>query len=363
MDPYEYRRQNYTLTEDEESVGGAFAEFFQKEAPVSRARGAEPLGFDSGLWEQCVEMGITSMSVPEAAGGDGAGLIEMALVAEELGRSLAPVPLIEHVVATRLLAAAGDESHADLLAAAIAGERIIAFVPRPLVGRQIVHTAAVAETLICFDGERLVVVSSPQPREHVVNEASLPFAWVDVSTEQIAPISAPSPEQLFASAGREWRILTASALVGLAVASLTIGVEFAKTRETMGTLIGKLQGVQFPLADVHMWVTGSRNLVRRGAWFVDNEPDVEQSLAHEALAYATDAAVRGTSIAVHVQGGLGFIGESDASLFFLRAKGWANAAGGVNAELRSAGELALMHRRAQRDEQLSERVGLVGAAL
>ncbi|MDP3950266.1 acyl-CoA dehydrogenase family protein [Microbacterium sp.] len=363
MDPYEYRRQNFTLSEDDETVREAFAEFFEKESPVTRARDAEPLGFDSELWQLGVEMGLTSMALSEEAGGDGAGLIEMALVAEEFGRSLAPIPLIEHVVATRLLAAAGDPAHADLLAAAIAGERIIAFVPRPLAGRQIVHTAAIAQDLVTFDGDELVLVSADGARAHVVNEASLPFAWVDTTAEQVIKIEASDPAALFETAGREWRILTASALVGLTAASLELGVEFAKTRETMGTLIGKLQGVQFPLADVHMWITGARNLVRRAAWFHETEPEAEQSLAYEALVYATEAAVKGTSIAAHVQGGLGFIGESDASLYFLRAKGWAHAAGSVSAELRTAGEIALTQRRAKRDVETREPAGLIGAAL
>ncbi len=363
MDPYEYRRQNYTLTEDEQTVREAFAEFFQKESPVIRARESEPIGFDAALWQQGLEMGLTSMAVPEEAGGDGAGLVEMALVAEEFGRVLAPIPLIEHVVATRLLASAGDPAHGDLLAAAIAGERIIAFVPRPLGGKQIVHSAAVADDLIAFDGEELVLVSATSKREHVLNEASLPFAWVDSSSERVTPIVAANAAAAFERAGREWRILTASALIGLTDAALAIGVEFAKSRETMGTLIGKLQGVQFPLADVHMWVTGGRNLVRRAAWFHDNEPDAEQALAHEALAYAGEKAAEGTSIAAHVQGGLGFIDDSDASLYFLRAKGWALAAGSMTAELRSVGERALAERRARRDDQISEAAGLVGAAV
>jgi alkylation response protein AidB-like acyl-CoA dehydrogenase len=348
MDPHEHRRQNYTLTEEEEAVRVAFAGFFQKEVPTTLVRAAEPLGFDPELWHKAVEAGLTSMSVPEEAGGDGAGIVEMTLVAEELGRRLAPIPLIEHVVATRLLASAGDPAFADLVEQAIAGERILAFAPRRLDARRIVHTAAVAHAVVGFDGDGLVVASSSEVRDHVPNQASLPFAWVDPAVERVLPVIGGT-ETIFERALGEWKVLTAAALIGLTEAALALAVDFAKTRETMGTLIGKLQGVQFPLADVHMWVVGGRNLSRRAAWFLDNEPESERALPYEAIAYAAQAAVKGTSIAAHVQGGLGFIGESDASLYFLRAKGWALGGGSVAADLRTAGELILADHRARRE--------------
>lgn len=353
MDPYAYRKQNYTLDEDQETVREAFAAFFAKEVPTSRVREVESLGFDEVLWGQIVELGLTSMAISEELGGDGAGLLELALAAEEIGRAIAPVPIIEHVVATRLLAAANDPAHAELLEAAIAGERMLGFSPRAFTGRQIVSHGAVTNDVVGYLAGRLVIVSSAENRVHVPNQGSLPYAWVDPGTEQVTQIASADAAALFELAGREWRVLTASALTGLTEASLWIGVEFVKTRETMGTFIGKLQGVQFPLVDVHMWVTGSRNLVRRAAWFMDNEPGEEQALAYEALAYAANMAAKGTSIAAHVQGGLGFIGESDASLYFLRSKGLAIAAGDPLESLREAGRLVLEERSRKRAVELA----------
>lgn len=355
MDPYAYRKQDYSLDDDHETVREAFADFFAKEVPTTRVRDAEPLGFDEALWDQVVDLGVTTMAVPEEQGGDGAGMLELSLVAEELGRALAPVPVIEHVVATRLLVAADDPALAGVLEAAIEGERMLGFSPRAFAGRQIVSHGAVTNDVIGLLEGRLVMISSAEDRPHVANQASLPYAWVDPASEQITEIAAPDAAALFELAGREWRVLTASALAGLTEASQWIGVEFAKTRETMGTFIGKLQGVQFPLVDVHMWVTGTRNLVRRAAWFMDNEPDAERALAYEAFAYAARTAAKGTSIAAHVQGGLGFIAESDASLYFLRSKGWAAGAGDPVETLRDVGRIALEERRRVR---ASERVAV-----
>src|ERR1022692_4580902 len=136
MDFYELRRHDYSLDEDQEAVRDAFADFFIKESPSSVVRAAEPLGFDKGLWSKLVGMGVTAMSLPAAVGGDDATLVDLALIAEEYGRSLAPVPFVEHVVATRLLVAAG--AGPDLIEAAIDGDRIftLALQPQLIAGAQ-----------------------------------------------------------------------------------------------------------------------------------------------------------------------------------------------------------------------------------
>ena len=85
-------------------------------------------------------------------------------------------------------------------------------------------------------------------------------------------------EAEYAHAVAEWKVLTAAALIGLTERSMWIGVEFTKTRRTMGVPIGALQGVSFPLADVAIGVTGGRNLVRKAAWFLENDPDARPDL-------------------------------------------------------------------------------------
>ena len=97
-------------TEDQEAIQEVFAGFFAKESPISVVRAAEPGGFNGALWGRLCETGAPGMGVSESAGGGGASLVDLAIVAEELGRSIAPVPLIDHQVAARLLAATGHNS-------------------------------------------------------------------------------------------------------------------------------------------------------------------------------------------------------------------------------------------------------------
>ena len=82
-----------------------------------------PSGFDKSLWERLCAMGATTMALPESVGGDGATMVDLTLVAEEIGRSLAPVPWIDHVCAARLLARLGalDGDTAEV----VDGEQIV----------------------------------------------------------------------------------------------------------------------------------------------------------------------------------------------------------------------------------------------
>jgi alkylation response protein AidB-like acyl-CoA dehydrogenase len=96
--------------------------------------------------------------------------------------------------------------------------------------------------------------------------------------------------------------------------------------------------VAFPLADVEIGVSGARNLVRKAAWLADHEPGGHPGLIEAAFAYAAQEATAGTITAAHVQGGLGFTVEADASLFFLRAKGWSVLGGDPGLAVAAVGD-------------------------
>src|ERR1700737_2562644 len=89
------------LSDDQHAIQDVFGAFFSKEAPPSVARAAQPLGMDRDLWQRLLETGAPGMGSPTEAGGGGAGLSDLVVVAEAFGRSIAPVPLVEHLVAAR----------------------------------------------------------------------------------------------------------------------------------------------------------------------------------------------------------------------------------------------------------------------
>lgn len=215
---------------DQEAIDGAFGAFFAAESPIEAVRAAALSGFDPRLWSALAAMGGAGMALPEPRGG-GAGLADLAVVARQLGRHLAPVPLIEHSVACRLLAAAatgteprpaapesvqGEEALAaepgpgpalaksvaaesgatasgtdleDLLAELAGGGTIATLTLRPVASGRAPMTpaGAVAGAVVGFDGADLVLDLSEPPGSTVPNTADLALA--DRSTASAPSIS------------------------------------------------------------------------------------------------------------------------------------------------------------------------------
>ncbi|MEO3855872.1 acyl-CoA dehydrogenase [Acrocarpospora sp. B8E8] len=339
---FELRRNDYSLSEDQEAVRGLFAEFFAAECPTTRVRAAEPLGYDERLWQGLAKMGAVSMGLPESAGGDGATMVELALVAEEYGRVIAPVPLIEAVTAARTLARCGGGSAAQWIAGNVDGLPLTVLALHPVVSgaRQLVPAGAIARAVVALDGDDLVLVTSAEPPPFVPNQGTAPLAWWDPSAgDREVLATGARARELFATALGEWKVLTAAALVGLADEVKRLGAEFTKTRTTMGVPVGSLQGVSHPLADVEIEVSGARNLTRKAAWFAEHEPRARPELLPMSYANAVRCATQAARVGLHVQGGFGFTLESDVTLYFRRVKGWSALAGDPSNELLAIGDV------------------------
>ncbi|OBJ51797.1 acyl-CoA dehydrogenase family protein [Mycobacterium sp. 1423905.2] len=329
MDRFELRRLDYSLSDDHIAVQNAYQQFFKTHCPIDIVRAAEPSGYDKNLWERLCAMGATTMALPESAGGDGATLVDLTLVAEEIGRCLAPVPWIDHVCAARLLHRLGASG--DHLAAVAQGEQIAGLDVRldPAPGARLVPTGSIAEHVIIRDGDQVVGLTFPTRPAKVDNIGRLPMAWVDPDAAYSRTVLGQGPEALanFDRALDEWRLLIAAALVGLVEETMTIAAEFAKTRYTLGVPISTLQGISHPLANMAITVQGGRNLARRAAWFLEYEPAERPELAPSAFVFMAEEAAKAATMAVHIQGGLGVSAEAAATAYLVRARGWPLAGG------------------------------------
>jgi alkylation response protein AidB-like acyl-CoA dehydrogenase len=145
--------------------------------------------------------------------------------------------------------------------------------------------------------------------------------------------------RLFDEARREWRTLTAAALVGVAQGALDLAVQYAKDREAFNVPIGAFQAVAHPLADVAVAIQGARHLVWKAAWLTDHEPAAAAVAVEMAWLHACRTAELATRTGIHTQGGFGFTLESDLQLYFRRAKSWALVAGDPSAALGSIADL------------------------
>jgi alkylation response protein AidB-like acyl-CoA dehydrogenase len=313
------------LSDEQRALVASYGSLLDKASAPEDVRAAEPGGFDEDLWRLLFDTGALLMAVPEERGGWGASLLDLALVAEQIGRHLAPAPVIETQVAARLLAAISSEPARDSLRAALDGQHLVTLAlhpPREGVAR-LTPAGAVCDSVVTFDGTRLSLAAvDPHGRGPVANLGCAPLADLRLAGG-VALATGSGAAECFDVAMDEWLVLTASALVGISAAAHEITCGYVRERRAFGGIIGAYQGVAHPLADDATAVDGARLLAQKAAWALDTGNARRRELAAMAFAFASETAARVTYDAVHFHGGYGFMLEHDAQLYYRRARGWA----------------------------------------
>jgi len=327
------------LSDEQRQLVDSFTSLLAKASTPEHVRAAEPGGVDQALWATLRDTGAVTMGVAEHHGGWGASLLDLALVAEPLGRACAPAPVIETQVAARLLAAIGTPVALDALGPALAGDQLVTMAVRPAQGGAAALTpaGAVCDAAIVLEGVRLLLVPvSDRNRRPVANLADAPLADIDLSPSSsgggaVELAAGPSAVERYEAALDEWLALTAASLVGIGSAALHLGCAYAAERTAFGAPIGTFQGVAHPLADDATHLDGARLLAHKAAWALDSGDARGRELAAMAFAFASRTAEATTYDAVHVHGGYGFMLEYDVQLHYRRARGWARVWGDAEA--------------------------------
>jgi alkylation response protein AidB-like acyl-CoA dehydrogenase len=317
------------FTREQDELRRAFADLFSKHASIERVRSAEPLGFDERLWMQLVNVGAPLMGVPEPSGGMGASTLDTALAAYELGRHIAPAPMIEAMVAANLLAAAGGQD--DVLAEIATGAVLPTIALAGVTGgvARTVPAGAVADVLVVLRGDELLVSRRDGARPHVPavpNLANAPIASWDIDGPAVIA-KGQRARRLHADAVSEWQALTAAALSGLGASALQLGVDYVKQRHAFGVPLGWFQSVQHRLADVATAGEGAELLCWEAAWARATGDPRAAALAIMALLFAGESAFQTCRASLQFHGGYGYTLEYDIQLFFRRAKAWPLALG------------------------------------
>ena len=315
------------LSEDEHSVRDVFAGFFRQECPIDVVRAAAPGGFDDALWTKLTQTGAPGMAVDERAGGGGAAMGELAVVLTEAGRRLAPVPLVEHTVATRLLARLAPDDPA--LPSLVAGDRIATVALAPAVDgvARLVPAGSVAEVVIGVAGGDLVVAEGAPPPAPA-NTAHAPLADRDLGAEGRRLGDADD----FAAGLAEWHALTATALVGLGSQALAIGVAYTMERHQFGVPVGSFQAVQHGLASTSVAMEGAEYLAHKAIWALASDQPDGARLASMAFLFAAESAQGAAATSLQYHGGYGYAEEYDIQLYFRAAKGMTLVAGDPGTE-------------------------------
>ncbi len=324
----------------QEAVRDGVGRFLAKASSPERVRAAEPLGWDRAVWDGLAAMAVPAMGVSSELGGQGAVLADLAVVAGEAGAHLAPAPVVEAMVAARLLAGHPDVG-GEWLGHLVDGTGPVTIALRPpREGRlTLVPGGAVADAVVALDGDELVIVAAATDADRVApaNLASAPLADIDLGQgawdRRIVLAVGGRANRAMAAALDEWRSLTAAWLVGLARAAFGIGVRYVKDRHQFGVPIGSFQAVQHRLADLATTLDGAELLADKAVWALD-QGDEASSLPAMALSFCGETAQHVTSAALHLHGGYGFMEEYDIQLYFRRAKAARLVLGDPRRELR-----------------------------
>lgn len=311
--------------------------------------------YDKSLWQQAAELGWTATRIPEKYGGLGWGYLELAVIAEELGRSLAPIPFSSSVyLATEALLLAGSTAQKEQ------------YLPK-LASGELIGCLAMAEHQGLFDTAALTCTVN----EGKLNGYKLPVADGDIA--DFAVVAANGPDgcslyllelntegvsrktlktidpsrsharldfenasvQLLGEAGQGEALLTrlrdiaavlfAFEQVGGSQAALEMGVEYAKNRYAFGRQIASFQAIKHKFADMYTSLELARSNVYYGAWALscldESEHCPELALAAAtARVSATDAYYLCSKENTQAHGGMGFTWEFNCHLYYRRAQ-------------------------------------------
>jgi alkylation response protein AidB-like acyl-CoA dehydrogenase len=297
-------------------------------------------GFDPALWTRLVEFGIPGMALPQAYGGLGLEMIDLACVAEILGEFAAPSPFLGHVLAGLAILHGGNEAQRgrwlpDLASGAklgsvalgegdarwlpeewqvICGEKLDGvkrLVPNALEADVLVvgiegGGLAVAERSSTITSTRIDAVDRTRPLDHVS------FAETPAEPLEAGRTAAP---RLIDAAG----ILLAADAFGGASRCVSMSSEYSRIREQFGVPIGSFQALKHQLANMALQVEPGRGLYWYAAYAFDKLPEMAAHAAAQAKAHICDAFVQAARDTVEAHGGIGFTWEHDAHIFLKRA--------------------------------------------
>lgn len=281
-----------------------------------RAAMASDLGHDEALWQTlCEQIGVSALAVPEAYDGAGFTLLEPLIVLEELGRSLAPSPLLSSLVVTEALLAGADEEAKRRLLPRIAAGEVAAIV----LDDGPVLDGDTATVLVAVTEAGLVEVDPVSATRTWAEsmDQTIRLAHVDLAGATTTVIGDAAPA--LARARLVGAVGTAALQAGLAARALDMTVAYTKDRVQFGRPIGSFQALKHRMADMLVLLEMSRSASWAASYAVSSGADNAERLTHVAKSYCSDALARIAGETVQLHGGIAITWEHDAHLVLKRA--------------------------------------------
>ena len=369
------------LNDEQRMLQDSARAFISESAPVAHLRalrdGRDDTGFSRDLWKKFAEMGFCGILVPEGQGGSGLGVVEAGVIAEELGRTLAPSPFLSTAVLAAAAIRRGGSAaqQAAMLPKIAAAELVVALAidegvkHRPgAIATKAVRDGAgyridgaktlvvdghVADRLIvaarvAADGDpvALFVVDARAPGvaiERTVmvdahNAARVRLTNVQVGADALLG-SVEGGAALLEAVLDTGRAVLASELLGIADEVFARTLTYLKERRQFGRIIGEFQALQHRASELFCDIEMTRAIVIRALQAVDEDPVKARDIVSAAKARACTTANRAVQEGVQMHGGIGMTDQFDIGLFMKRMRVCQELFGDANYH---ADQLALM---------------------
>jgi acyl-CoA dehydrogenase len=328
---------NTTPTESQEAIAAAVSEVFGRLVDPARLEKVEqtPDRFDRDLWSALANAGLIGVAVPEQYDGLGLGAIELALVCEQLGRSVAAVPLVETALTAWSVATHGsDEQRERLLPGLVSGEKIAAV---DWSGSGIgVPWAHVADIVLVPAGAQVLLLDptadgvTATREETTARTIALTLTYDDAATERLG------------DGIGDWflarsRVALAATQAGVTDAAVRLTASYTNDREQFGKPLSTFQGVALKAADAFLDATAVHATMLQAAWALDVLDDPTLPTLTAAW-WAADGGQRCVHLTQHLHGGMGADVTYPVHRYFLWAKQIELQLGGASALLAELGD-------------------------
>ncbi len=344
---------NFDFSEDQKFLGSEARKFLEAQcssAVVRQVLDDDTMSHHAGLWQQVCDMGWLGTAIPEAYGGLGLGALELCVIAEEMGRVLAPLPFASTAYfLTEALLIAGSEAQKSEFLPQVAEGRLIGCYAAS-EGPGPVDTSKLATV---FDGQSLTGTKLPVTDGDIADYAvvlaqegtgaSLVLVRLDQDSIRRKTVSTLEPTRSHAEivfdgaeavrlgeAGEGVRlndrlldhaaVLLAFEQLGGAARAMEMAVEYARTRYAFGRPIGGNQAIKHKLADMYVKNEVARSNCYYGAWALSSGARELPEAAAAARLAASDAFWYAAKENIQTHGGMGFTWEVDCHLYYRRAK-------------------------------------------
>jgi alkylation response protein AidB-like acyl-CoA dehydrogenase len=303
---------DFGLTDDQREIQRTARELLSSRATSERVRERAEAGrFDEQLFGELAELGWLGIAVDEQYGGQGLGYVALAILCEELGRAIAPVPFLPSVLAATLIEHAGSEEQRSQWLPGLADGSMRGAAGAPGV----IPGAAGADVIVVVSdgGARLVTGGSDgiEPARSI--DPARPAARVDgAGGEEL-------PGAVGAALDRAV-IAVAAELVGICDRALSMTVAYVSERKQFGTPVGAFQAVSHRCAEMLLATEKARSAVAFASWTADADPERLPEAAAMAKAAASDGGREVTASAIQAHGGIGFTWEADVHWLYKRAQ-------------------------------------------